>query len=398
MRVVLLAPVHVPGLLRHLSLRASPESLPAGMGGYCINALIEARLRRGWKTDIVTLDPGVKAEVTRLEGPLLRVWVVRRRKTGAVRDLFAAERRLLMAAVAEAEPDLLHAHWTYEYGLTAARQSRYPYVLTVHDHARHCLRWLGWRYWPLYQISRYVVRRSRHLTTVSPYVAEYLEQRRRSPVVVIPNLLPETAWELGRVAARAGRTARPADRPVRVVSAINWSDLKNAKGALLAFRAARQLCVEQAVDLKYTLMGPGLEPEGPAERWARHQDCAEGVVFKGTVAHDEALREIAGAEVLFHPSHEEAMPGPVCEAMALRVPVVACREAGGSRWLCGEDRGLLCDGHHPGDMAKALVEACLRPLPARGEAAHAWLAGMASERQVLEALALVYEQAAGERK
>jgi glycosyltransferase involved in cell wall biosynthesis len=397
LRPAILGPVHVHGLSGHLSRETLALPLPAGMGGYCINSLIEARLRRGWRTDVVTLDPAAREDLTRLEGPLLRIWVVRRRTSGAVRDLFAVERRLLMAAVAESEPDLIHANWTYEYGLTAARQRRYPYLLTVHDHARHCLRWLGWRFGGLYVISQYVLRRSRHLTAVSPYVGDGLEKTLRRRVPVVPNLVSAAAWELGRVRAGTRSLTQKAGVTVRVVSAINWSDLKNARGALLAFRLARQLCVEQAFDLQYTLMGPGLGPGGPAESWAARQDCKRGVVFKGSVGHEEALREIAGSDVLFHPSHEEAMPGPVCEAMAMRVPVVACREAGGSRWLCGDGRGFLCDGHDPRQMAERLVEACVQPCDPQCAAANAWLAGLASEDSVLNALALAYGRACGTR-
>ncbi len=398
MRVVLLAPVHVPGLLGHLSPGDPLKPPPEGMGGYCINSLIEARLRRGWKTDVVTLDPNLREDMVRLEGPLLRIWVVRRREARALRDLFARERHLLMQAVAEAEPDLLHVNWTYEYGLTAARQSRYPYILTVHDHASHCLCWLGWQYGVLYLITRHVLRRSRHLTAVSPYVGEYLEGILRRGVPVIPNLVPRMAWELGSTNGAAGRRgAGPKTGKVRMVSAINWSELKNARGALRAFSQARQMCVEQGMDLQYTLLGPGLEPDGPAADWAKRHDYAKGVTFKGLVAHEEVLREIAGADVLFHPSHEEAMPGPVAEAMAMRVPVVACREAGGSLWLCGSGRGLMCDGRNPRNMAERIVEACRLPQLSRCHVAHKWLAGEASEDIVLDALTHAYAKACVKR-
>lgn len=387
-----MGPIHLDGLRQHLSKEFQDAPLPAGMGGYCINSLIEARLRCGWKTDVITLDPDIGDDLVRLEGPLLRIWVVRRRKAGAIRDLFANEQRLLRLAVAEAEPDLLHVNWTYEYGLTAARQSRYPYVLTVHDHAFHCLRWLGWQYGVLYLIAQYVLRRSRHLTVVSPYVGEYVEGIVRRAVPVIPNLVPRAAWELGSAGGAVGRRAMG---PVRIVSAINWSELKNTRGALCAFSQARQMCVEQGMDLQYTLLGSGLEPGGPAADWAQQHHYAKGVTFKGMVAHEEVLREIAGADVLFHPSHEEAMPGPVAEAMAMRVPVVACREAGGSLWLCGSGRGLLCDGRNPRNMAERIVEACRLPQLSRCHVAHKWLTGLASEEKVLDAWEHAYARACG---
>lgn len=398
LRPVILGPVQIHGLRRHLSKEFQEALLPAGMGGSCINSLIEARLRCGWKTDVITLDPGIGDDLVRLEGPLLRIWVVRRRKNGAIRDLFANEQRLLMLAVAEADPDLLHANWTYEYGLTAARQTRYPYVLTVHDHAWHCLRWQGWQYGVLYLITQYVLRRSRHLVAVSPYVGEYLEGIVRRTVPVIPNLVPRMAWELGEAGGAASRRGPgPKTGTVHIVSAINWSQLKNTRGALCAFSQARKMCGELGMDLKYTLLGPGLEPGGPAADWAKKHGYAKSVTFKGLVAHEEVLREIAGADVLFHPSHEESYGGPIAEAMAMRVPVVACREAGGSLWLCGSGRGLMCDGRNPRNMAERIVEACRLPQLSRCHVARKWLAGVAAEDALLDAWTLAYAQAGGLR-
>ena len=392
MRVALLAPSHVPALARHLTPAGLPDPLPAGMGGYCTNALIEARLRRGWPTDLITLDDSLVTDTVRLAGPLLRVWVVPRRKRGAVRDLFAAERRRLLAAVDEARPDVLHAHWAYDYGLAAVRQARCPAVLTVHDHAGHCLRWLGPRFAPLYLMAHYVMRRARHVTAVSPYVGRYVERLRRAPVPVIPNVLPELAWELGNARDRRVPAAGAA-RTVQVVSALNWSALKNTRRALCAVQGARKLCVERGQDLKYTLLGPGLGAGGPAEAWARAHGVAEGVLFTGVVSHAAALKEIAGADVLWHPSHEEALPGPVCEALAMRVPVVACREAGGSRWLCDEGRGVLCNGYNEREMAQALVRAAAPDGAAGGAAAQTWLLALTREEQVLERYDDMYRKA-----
>lgn len=391
-RVALLAPAHVPALVRHLTRSGLPEPLPAGMGGYCTNALIDARLRRGWPTDLITLDDTLSTGTVRLEGPLLRVWVVPRRKRGAVRDLFADERRRMLAAVHEAGPCVLHAHWAYEYGLTAVAQTRYPAVLTVHDHAGHCLRWLGVRFAPLYLMARYVMHRARQVTAVSPYVGHYLERMRREPIPVIPNVLPDLAWELGDSRDRRRAVAREA-RTVRVISALNWSALKNTRRALCAVRQAQKLCIERGQDLKYTLLGPGLGAGGPAEVWARAHGCADGVTFMGVVAHETALREIAGADVLWHPSHEEALPGPVCEALAMRVPVAACREAGGSRWLCAEGRGVLCNGYDVRDMAQGLMRAAGADAAAGGVAARAWLRALTREDAVLAQYDEVYRRA-----
>lgn len=393
MRVAILAPVHLAGLQKHLSLQGLEGTLPGGMGGYCINALIEARLRRGWKTDVVTLDAGVKDDIARFKGPLLRIWVVRRGATKAIRRLFTAERERILVALDEAKPDVLHVNWTYEYGLAAVRQSRYPYVITVHDHALNCLRWLGWRYWPLYLISQYVLRRSRHVTAVSPYVAGYLEGVLQRPVTMIPNFIPESVLEIGRTKSWVSSAGIKDGRCGLIVSAISWSELKNVRRALHAFRLARQFIVQKGGNLRYILLGPGLGVGGEAEQWARDAGCAQGVSFMGVVTHAEAIQVMAEADVLLHPSHEEAMPGPVCEAMAMRIPVVACREAGGCRWLCDDDRGLLCDGYNVRDMADRIVEAYTLPQLRRCDTAIRWLLELIREEKLLDALSLTYSRA-----
>jgi len=350
-RVAILAPIHVAGLLGHIAFRGPASSLPAGMGGYCINELIEARLRRGLRTDVVTLDPGAGDDITRMEGPLLRIWVVRRRKSGAVRDLFAAERRLMMAALDEAGPELLHANWTYEYGLTAARQSRYPYLLTVHDHARHCLRRLGWQYLPLYLIARYVLRRSRHVTAVSPYVSGYLQRILRRPVPVIPNCLPGGNLELH------ARFRPPlSDGRLAVASALSWAPFKNVRRALRAFALVRR----ELPDATYDLAGPGLGKDGPARRWACREGLADNVTFHGVLLHDELMRVFGESDVILHPSLEESLPGPLIEGMALGRIVIAGRDSGGCAWALDAGRaGVLTDMHSVQAIAGALLD-CVR--------------------------------------
>ena len=170
---------------------------------------------------------------------------------------------------------------------------------------------------------------------------------------VIPNLLPELAWRLSRTATKAfpDRGARV----IKIISAINWSKFKNVQRALKAFQSARQRVRAAGVDLQYTLIGPGLGSGGPAAQWAKARHVAEGVIFRGPVVYEEALRLIATSDVLSHPSLEEAMPGPIAEAMLMRVPVIAAREAGGARWLLGEGRyGRLFSGTSISDMVSTL--------------------------------------------
>ncbi|MEI6704514.1 MAG: glycosyltransferase family 4 protein [Deltaproteobacteria bacterium] len=387
--MAILAPIHLTQFKSYLSMEGD-SVFPSGMGGYAVNSLIEARLRNGLATDVITLDPEIRGEMLKFSGPLLRVWVVKKRASGAIRNGFSRERELMMDALSESQPDLVHAHWTYEYGLAAVTQSRYPYIVTVHDHTFRCAQWLGVRYLPLALISLYVILRAQHVTAVSSSVGAFVEQFRRRKVPVIPNVLPRIP-----VKGDGGGVSLLPQTPRKrtLVSAVNWSSLKNSKRGLAAFQFARLRLLEHGISLNYTIIGPDMNPNGPAAKWAQGHNLADGVLFLGVVPYEDALKIIASADVLFHPSHEEAMPGPVCEALAMGVPVVACREASGSRWLCGEGRGILCDGYSPEDMAEKIAAACIDTKPAGIDGAKVWMNQYASAERVLGLWSEVYEQA-----
>jgi glycosyltransferase involved in cell wall biosynthesis len=343
-RIAILGPAELSPLNRHLPGLAGDPGAPSGMGGTNIVHLVLARLAAGRPTDLITVDPAAREPIERHAGPLLRLWIVRRRTRRALRDGYRDEVRLLQQALRESGAGLAHANWTFEYGLAAVTQNRTPHLLTVHDHAGRVLRFMGWRYLPHYLISRRVLSRARHLTAVSPHIAAYVTSCTGRTAAVIPNLLSD-------LVLNRAPSATPGGAPLHVVSALTWAPYRNVPVALSAFALLRR----ERADATYTLLGPGFEPDGPAADWARSRGCADGVTFAGRRPYAEAIACVAGASVLLHPSLEESFGGPVAEAMALGVPVVATRQAGGPRWLLEDGRwGGLVDGADAAGMADAV--------------------------------------------
>lgn len=369
LRVAILSPFQTASLRDFIpSMRDASAVIPSGMGGPCIVNLVRERLRRGLPTDIITLSHGLQESFIFFDGGLARLWIVRRRARKALRDGYREEIKGLQHALRQSEADVCHANWTYEYGLASVTQEQIPVVLTVHDHALHVLRWSGLIYLPHYFMTGYVIKRARYITTVSPYVADYLEHRLGRKISVVPNLLSDLVWNVREAKDMSSPTDglpvpdiqfSPSD--TLIVSALNWSKLKNVKRALKAFKLVRNSLKASSyrnIELCYLLMGPRLEYKGPAWQWAVNHDCAENVAFRGTIPYTETLKTMAEADIVFHPSLEESFGMPVAEAMALGVPVVAAKEAGGSRWLLeGGKCGILVSGYSVNEMADGLARA-----------------------------------------
>lgn len=328
-------------------LQSDPASktISPGMGGTCLVNLVLARLARGLPTDVITLDPGATDHLARFDGGLLRLWIVKRRSHRAARDGYREEVRGIINALQESRPAVCHANWTYEYGLAAIHQRVAPSIVSVHDHAGRMLRYLGLPYAPLYLMSQRVIRKAGLVTAVAPHIADYIHRLSGKNAQVVPNVLP--SWSF-----RAQKEKPNGPKEHKIIIPSTWAPFRNVRRALKAFA----LLLNQYPHAVLQLIGPGLEQDGPAHRWARARALDQRVVFLGKVRYASALELIAESSILLLPSLEEALPSPLIEAMTLSVPVVAAREAGGSSWLAGDGRGTLVQGRSTSSLTEGLLQ------------------------------------------
>src|SRR5688572_18838822 len=87
-----------------------------GCGASFIATLVRALIDRGHRVSVVTLS----AELTDrriLQGPNLTYYVYPMRSKKKMRDLYKLEREGLRDGIRLAKPDVLHAHWTYEFAM-----------------------------------------------------------------------------------------------------------------------------------------------------------------------------------------------------------------------------------------------------------------------------------------
>jgi glycosyltransferase involved in cell wall biosynthesis len=265
-------------------------------------------------------------------------------------DLFNQEGKELARFIRADQPEIVHAHWGYEFAL-GALMSGYPHLITLHDDP-----WLILRYVPdAYRVARLllklrILRWGKHFTAVSPYLAEALRSSNRHPVVV-PNavgLAPGVPHSF------------PAGPRRRIISMLaEWSSRKNVGSALLAFREVRR---RLGSDVEYWLYGADYGPNGPAHSWAEKHGVTEGVYFAGKTTHTEMMNLLPTFDVMLHPSREESFGMTLVEAMQAGVPVVAGHKSGAVPWvLGGGQHGVLTDINSPQAIADSLYQLLTQP-------------------------------------
>ena len=325
-------------------LHADGKLVPRGyLGAPLTGALIGELLRLGHRVTGITTDPQLPlgGGPVRLEGPNFsfvacparpNAWRPNGLHLGRVVDLFGFERRQISRAIIDAAPDIVHAHWSYEFALAALAQTA-PHLITCHDSPGVVLRYTRSAYRALrYLMASYVFRRGQEFSTVSDYMARELSKPLGHLPQVIPNPVADYAIARGRphLAGKSRRVAMVCN---------GWERRKNAEPALRAFGLWRQ--VEESAQLH--LYGADFGPGQNAQRWAEQHGVSAGMSFHGVVGHRELVASLSEMDALLHPSLEESFGVVLAEAMALGLPVVAGRDSGAVPWVMGADANGRCE-------------------------------------------------------
>jgi L-malate glycosyltransferase len=330
-----------PGALR-AHLWEPAQQLPHGLGGVPVAALVDELLKRRYRVIVTSLSCDVDQDVV-FTGPNLRLHVGPYRPRRRARDAFRIERHAITRALLQEKPDIVHAHWTYEFSL-GALASQIPSLLTIRDWAPTILGLNP----DAYRVVRLlmnlaVLSRGRHFSAVSPYIAKAAARWGRHAVVV-PNGLADS-WFNGE--PRSVRTTAPT-----LVSVNNgFGERKNSQTLLEAFPLVRR----QHPKARLMLLGSGHDPDGPAQRWAATKGLEEGVTFCGQLPYPSTMARIADADLLVHPSKEESFGMTLIEAMAQGTPVIGGIRSGAVPWvLGGGSAGVLSDVTSPPVLAASI--------------------------------------------
>lgn len=327
------------------------SEIPRGMGGVPVNALVRGLLAAGQRVSLITGSSDA-IETWHIQGALLEVFIVpfRFRARSRALDFFAIERRHLAAAIARTQPNIVHAHWTYEFALAAFQSKVAPVLVTAHDAPYTILRHMPDAYRFVRAVMAIGARlKTKNLTAVSPYLVRSWrrEMAYLRPIKVIPN--PVVSLEIDS----SLRSSSPL-----VLAVSNGGKSKNNRTLLRAFPEV--LAVHPNAQLR--LVGPGLEHGSQLASWAHQHGLENRVTFVGAVDRAALAKEFSHATVFCHPSLEESFGMVLIEALHAGLPVVAGEKSGGVPWVLFDGQaGRLVNVKDPASIADGIISAIQDP-------------------------------------
>ncbi len=320
------------------------DKAPKGLGGTAVVQLVKGLLRKGIRVSVYSLDVNVMTPVV-VKGKFLTIYYGPYRRKHRMRDFMKVERQSIRDFIIVDRPDIVHAHWTYEFAIGALSGGK-PTLITVRDWAIAILRLKP----DTYRFGRlimhyYTIFRGDNFTATSPYIQKSLIRYEGKNIPVIPNALDDEYFYKGK---RHLNNSQP-----RIVSVNNgFGKRKNVKALLRAFR----LIKTRVLSCRLILIGDDFEKNGIAEQWANENELTEGVAFLGHINHDEVLSILESADLLIHPSLEESFGMILLEAMAKKTPVMGGDKSGAVPWVLDYGKaGVLTDIKSPTLIANEAI-------------------------------------------
>jgi glycosyltransferase involved in cell wall biosynthesis len=221
----------------------------------------------------------------------------------------------------EENPAVVHTHLFDPslIGLTVAkRQGRKTVTTRHHSDAIHEISSAAKRRFYL-ALENYISRKSDHIIAPSRMVRDYLVDKEGVPnekVSVIP--YGQTTDRFDAVTPEKIEAVKKEFGMTKNLALVFVSRLFHRKGHVFLFEAFAGL-VREGLDATLYLVGDG--DKGPLEQAAAKFGISDRVVFAGW--RDDALVIMAAADVVVHPSLEDALSSAVIESVMLERPIVA---------------------------------------------------------------------------
>ncbi len=348
-----------------------------------VSELAKGLVEAGHRVTFVTTDPSPEVDSIDLHGPEFHLAIrpARPRPRHHLPDLYAIERRAMVDVLRDTKPEIVHAHWTYEFEL-AAQDSGLQHVTTARDAP-----WTILRHVPdAYRLARLgVAWRARpgirNLVVASPYMLDAWRRQMlySRMITIIPNMAPELP------AVERVKSGIPT-----AICVADPSPRKNIEGLVRSFRKVRR----EIPEARLRLVGQGLGELDPLAGRLAAAGVTEGIDFLGPLRREKLAVEVAAAWCLVHPSLEESFGNTLVEAMMLGTPVIGGRDSGAVPWVLAEGAaGTLVDVRSPRALSDAILAHLERAPRSVPEVAHELLQSRYSREAVVDAHLRMYASA-----
>lgn len=332
------------------SLGLSSSRFPRGLGGTVLPHILIELAKRGQKIIVFTLDLTVNAPLI-IEKDLVKIYVCPSRINHKARDIFALERRYLLDCMQKEKPDIINAHWSYEFAL-AALSSGIPTLVSAHDIPLQILRYNFSPYQFMRTLMAFeVLRKIDGMTVESEYVQFHLSKyvSSKGKISVIPNGLSIDVFSIFK------EKKEKANKTIIFAAALNgWGRRKNTKKLIQAFSIVHK----EIRSSELWLFGIGHGNNEPAMLWAQKNNVADGIHFWGETDNQTMLRLwVDNVDVIVHPALEESFCMTIIEGMAVGIPVIGGVKSGAVPETLGFGKGgILVDVSSPPLLAEIMLE------------------------------------------
>ena len=319
----------------------------SGYRGVPVSELAKGLTKEGHQVSIATLAYNSITRSASFNGPNLELVVHpgRPRPRQCLKDNYRRERGLLAESIRAFNPDIVHAHWTYEFAL-GALDTGFPCAVTAHDSPYTVVRYFkdAYRTARLF-IAQQVAFKAQNLSAVSPYLQDRWRKQMlyRREIEMIPNAVPADVSPPERM---------PAANPL-IITVGDPSALKNIPALINAFATVRKSIPEAEL----RVVGPALGPRDQMALDTTRLGLASGVTFVGPLTRAQLASEYGRAWLLVHPSLEEAFGLTLVEAISAGVPALGGNSSGAVPFVLAHGAaGWLCDIRDPDAIAKSILD------------------------------------------
>lgn len=270
------------------------------------------------------------------------------------KQLIKAARELRQILKKE-NPDIVHTHLfnpTFIGLMLAKWQNRKTVLTRHHSDALHLLPSKLKRNFYL-KLEKINNRKADHIIAPSKMVRECIVDWEETPSEKV-SLIPygQTDERFDAVTPELTEKKRAELGMNDQLSLVCVSRLFNRKGHIYLFRALAPL-IKNGLSVKLYLVGTGDYKEN-LENAARELGILENIEFLGW--RDDGLAIIGAADIIVHPSLEDALSQSLIESLMLQRPIVATDISGASDTLDGGKYGKLVPPEDSESFQKALEE------------------------------------------